>query len=259
MSIVPPAPPAPPAPSGSLGFSLVVPVHNEEGNLPRLWEEIAALFATRPERAEVLFVNDGSTDGSSAILDRLRAADARIRVLDHDRNHGLTAALDCGFRHARGAVIGMCDADLQNPPQELAKLLDALPGQDMVIGWRKHRDDPWLKRASSKIANGWRNWRTGEQVHDTGCGLKVFRREVIARIKLYNGLHRFLPTLARYEGFRVAEVVVAHRPRASGVSHYGVWNRLWRGMRDTKAVCWMRDRQLAWKATERPPAPRDGA
>lgn len=236
-------------------FSIVVPVHNEEGNLPRLWEEIAALLAVRPEHAEVLFVNDGSSDGSSAVLDTLRARDARIRVLDHDRNHGLTAALDCGFRHARGAVIGMCDADLQNPPGDLAQLLDALPGQDMVIGWRRDRDDPWLKRVSSKIANGWRNWRTGEQVHDTGCGLKVFRREVIERIKLWNGLHRFLPTLARHEGFRVAEVVVSHRPRASGTSHYGVWNRLWRGMRDVTAVRWMRDRHLSWKATERPPLP----
>ena len=238
-------------------LSLVVPVHNEEGNLPRLWEEIAALLAVRPERAEVLFVNDGSTDGSSRVLDDLRAKDARIRVLDHDRNHGLTAALDCGFHHAKGAVIAMCDADLQNPPGELAKLLDALPGHDMVIGWRKHRDDPWLKRISSRVANAWRNRRTGEQVHDTGCGLKVFRREVVERVKLWNGMHRFLATLARYEGFQVTEVVVAHRPRASGRSHYGVWNRLWKGLRDVKAVRWMRDNRLAWKATERPPpAPR---
>ena len=239
-------------------FSLVVPVHNEQGNLPRLWEEIAALLAARPERAEVLFVNDGSTDESSAVLDRLRAADARIRVLDHDRNHGLTAALDCGFHHARGAVIGMCDADLQNPPGELSKLLDALPGHDMVIGWRKHRDDPWLKRISSRIANGWRNRRTGEQVHDTGCGLKVFRREVLARIKLWNGMHRFLPTLARHEGFRVTEVVVAHRPRASGRSHYGVWNRVWKGLRDVRAVRWMKDNHLDWKAVERPPRAPEG-
>ena len=109
-----------------------------------------------------------------------------------------------------------------------------------------------------RSSNAWRNWRTGEQVHDTGCGLKVFRREVIERLKLWNGLHRFLPTLARHEGFRVTEVVVSHRPRASGTSHYGVWNRLWRGMRDVKAVRWMRDRQLSWKATERPPLPPKG-
>jgi dolichol-phosphate mannosyltransferase len=240
------------APEPAPDLSLVVPVHNEQGNLRPLWEELQAFLAGRSERAEVLFVNDGSTDGSSAVLDQLRAADPRIRVLDHARNRGSTAALDCGFRHARGAVIGMLDADMQNPPAELGTLLDALPGHDMVIGWRKHRDDPWLRRVSSRIANAWRNLRTGEQVHDTACGLKVFRREVAARWKLWNGLHRFLPTLARYDGFRVTEVVVAHRPRASGRSHYGVWNRLWKGLRDVRAVRWMRDNRLVGEATERP-------
>jgi glycosyltransferase involved in cell wall biosynthesis len=240
-----------------------VPVHNEAGNLRPLWAELEALLASRPERAEVLFVNDGSTDESGAVLDELRRADARIRVIDHDRNHGLTAALDSGFRHARGAVIGMLDADLQNPPAEIGRLLDALPGHDMVIGWRRDRDDPWLRRVSSRVANAWRNWRTGERVHDTACGLKVFRREVAARWKLWNGLHRFLPTLARYDGFRVTELVVAHRPRVSGRSHYGIWNRIWKGMRDVRAIRWMRDNRLHGTATERgtpaPPIPRQAA
>lgn len=240
-------------------LSLVVPVHNEEENLRPLWAEIHALLATLPVAAEVLFVNDGSTDGSSAVLDALRTADPRIRVLDHDRNHGLTAALDCGFRHARGAVVGMLDADGQNPPGEIATLLAALPGADMVIGWRRERNDPWIKRISSKIANAYRNRRTREQVHDTGCGLKVFRREILDRVKLYNGLHRFLPTLARMEGFRVAEVVVQHRPRQGGRSHYGVWNRLGKGLEDVKAVRWMWRNRLVWKATERPPSAPPGA
>ncbi len=230
----------------------MVPVHNEEGNLGPLWQEIEALLGGLDLAAEVIFVNDGSGDGSSDVLDRLRAADARIRVIDHDRNHGLTAALDCGFRHADGKVIGMLDADMQNPPAAIADLLAALPDADMVIGWRKDRDDPWIKRISSKIANGYRNWRTNEQVHDVGCGLKVFRREVIARIKLWNGMHRFLPTLARMEGFRVKEVPVPHRQRASGQSHYGVWNRLWKGLRDVKAVRWMWRNRLTYVATERP-------
>jgi dolichol-phosphate mannosyltransferase len=245
------------APESPLDLTIVVPVHNEEENLRPLWAELEAFLAKRPERAEVLFVNDGSTDGSGAVLDELRAADARIRVVDHDTNRGSTAALDCGFRHARGAVIGMLDADMQNPPAEMGTLLDALPGFDMVIGWRKHRDDPWIRRISSRIANAWRNWRTGEQVHDTACGLKVFRREVSAKWRLWNGLHRFLPTLARMEGFRVTEVVVAHRPRLHGRAHYGVWNRLWKGMRDVRAVRWMRANRLEGQATERPAlAPR---
>jgi len=239
----------PPAPH----LSLVVPVHNEQDNLRPLWEEIRAMLDGLAGTAEVLFVNDGSTDRSSTVLDELRADDARIRVLDHDRNHGLTAALDCGFRHARGTYVGMLDADLQNPPAAIADLLAALGDHDMAIGWRKERDDSFVKRASSKIANRYRNWRTRESVHDTGCGLKVFRRAILDRIKLYNGMHRFLPTLARMEGFTITEVVVPHRRRASGRSHYGIWNRVWKGLADVRTIRWMWRNRLTWKATERPP------
>ncbi|MHC5012271.1 MAG: glycosyltransferase family 2 protein [Planctomycetota bacterium] len=240
-------------------LSLVIPVHDEEANLVPLWEEVTALLDGLEPKAEVLFVNDGSTDASSRILDRLRAADPRVRVIDHDRNHGLTAALNTGFRHARGDVVGMLDADLQNPPAEIAKLLDALPGVDMVIGWRRDRNDPWVKRVSSRIANAYRNWRTREKVHDTACGLKVFRREILDRVKLFDGMHRFLPTLARMEGFRIAEVPVAHRPRHGGRSHYGVWNRIWKGLRDVRAVRWMWKNRLVPVPTERPPVGDESA
>lgn len=233
-------------------LSVVVPVHDEEANLPSLWAELRPVLDGLDLSAEVIFVDDGSRDGSAAILDELRASDPRIRVVDHDRNHGLTAALDTGFRHARGAWIGMLDADLQNPPAELTKLLAKRTEADMVIGWRRDRQDGWLKRASSKIANGYRNWRTHEQVHDVACGLKLFRQEVFARIKLYDGMHRFLPTLARMEGFTVTEVVVAHRPRAGGRSHYGVWNRVFKGLKDVKVVRWMWRNRLTAQATERP-------
>lgn len=247
------------APQERPDLSLVVPVHDEEGNLEPLWGEMADLLAGLDLSAEVLFVNDGSTDGSSDLLDRLRAADDRIRVIDHDRNHGVTAVLDCGFRHARGAVIGTLDADLQNPPAAIADLLAALTDEvDMVIGWRRDRNDPWLRRISSRIANGFRNWRTNEQVHDIACGLKVFRRRVLQRVKLWNGMHRFLPTLARMEGFRVVEVPVPHRPRISGRSHFGVWNRVWKGLRDVKAVRWMWRNRLTYVATERPPVRPSG-
>ena len=243
-----------------LELSVVLPVHDEEGNLPRLWDELKEALAAIGKRAEVIFVNDGSTDGSGAILDRFRAEDPRVRVIDHDRNHGLSAALDCGFRHARGAVIAMLDADLQNPPSELARLHALLPAADMAIGWRKDRRDPWLKRVSSRIGNAYRNRRTHESVHDTGCALKVFKREVIERIKLWKGMHRFLPTLARMEGFTVVEIPVAHRPRPSGRSHFGVWNRLWKGMADVRAIRWMWKNRFTYRATERtgPPAPTRG-
>ncbi len=229
----------------------MVPVHNEDANLRALWAEIETVLDSMGLASEVLFVNDGSTDRSSEILDELRASDPRIRVLDHDRNHGLTAALDCGFHYARGRLIGMLDADLQNPPAELANLHANLGDADMVIGWRRDRNDPWIRRVSSKIANAYRNRRTREQVHDVGCGLKLFRREILDRVKLYDGMHRFLPTLARMEGFTVTEVVVAHRPRGGGRAHYGVWNRVFKGMRDVKAVRWMWKNRLTWKATER--------
>ena len=244
-----------------LELSVVLPVHNEEGNLPQLWVELKEALAAIGKRAEVVFVNDGSTDGSGALLDRFRAEDPRVRVIDHDKNHGLTAALDCGFRHARGAVVAMLDADLQNPPMELARLHALLPDADMAIGWRKDRKDPWLKRVSSRVGNGYRNWRTRESVHDTGCALKVFKREVIERIKLWKGMHRFLPTLARMEGFKVVEIPVAHRPRPSGKSHFGVWNRLWKGMADVRAVRWMWKNRFTYIATERTgtPPPRRGA
>jgi dolichol-phosphate mannosyltransferase len=232
-------------------LSVVLPVHNEEGNLPRLFEELRAALDALGRTAEIVFVNDGATDGSGALLDEFRAADPRVRVLDHDRNHGLTAALDTGFRAARGDVIAMLDADLQNPPSELARLLERLPEADMVIGWRRDRRDSFVKRVSSRVGNAYRNWRTHESVHDTGCALKVFRREVLDRVKLWKGMHRFLPTLARMEGFRVVEVPVAHRPRPSGRSHFGVWNRLWKGLADVRTVRWMWSRRLVARAVER--------
>lgn len=246
-------------PGAAPALSIVLPVHDEEGNLPRLWEELREALAAIGGSVEVVFVNDGSTDGSGAILDRLRAEDPRVRVIDHDRNHGLTAALDTGFRHARGAVVAMLDADLQNPPSEIARLLESLPGADVVIGWRKDRRDPFLKRLSSRVGNAFRNWRTHESVHDTGCALKVFRREVLQRVKMWKGMHRFLPTLARMEGFRVVEVPVAHRPRPAGKSHFGVWNRVWKGISDVRTVRWMWSRRITAVATERGAPPPAGS
>lgn len=232
-------------------FSLVVPVHNEEANLRPLFAEIVELFAGLAMRAEAIFVNDGSTDGSSAVLAELMGSDARVRVVDHERNLGLTAALATGFRFAAGDVIGMADADMQNPPLELAALLAALPGHDMVVGWRRDRHDSWYRKMQSRIANSYRNRMTREVVHDVGCGLKVFRAEVVQRIKLFKGMHRFLPTLARMEGFRICEVPVRHRARASGQSHFGMWNRLFKGLRDVKAVRWMWANRLPAAGRER--------
>jgi dolichol-phosphate mannosyltransferase len=246
----------PPREAAGPELSVVVPVHDEEASLEPLWDELRVFLDGAGRRAEVIFVNDGSTDGSGEVLDRLRARDPRVRVLDHDRNHGLTAALDTGFRNARGEVVAMLDADGQNPPAELGPLLAALEGADLVVGWRRRRADGWGKRVSSWVANAWRNRRTGETVHDIACGLKVFRREVLGRVRLWKGMHRFLPTLARLEGFRVAEVEVEHRPRRHGRSHFGVANRLAKGLGDLRVVRWMQRNRIDARATERP-APRE--
>jgi glycosyltransferase involved in cell wall biosynthesis len=242
--------------SEAIDLSVVVPLHDEEDNVEPLWSEIQAVLDGLGLQAEVVYVNDGSTDGTSSRLDALRAADPRVRVIDHEGNHGLTAALDTGFRAARGRLVAMLDGDGQNPPDQLPRLLAKIEEADVVIGWCRDRDDPWIRRISSRIANAYRNWRTREKVHDTGCGLKVFRREVLARIKLYNGLHRFLPTLARMEGFRVTEVVVTHRPRRHGRSHFGVWNRLWKGLRDVRTIRWMWRYRIHAPSSERPSVER---
>jgi len=199
-----------------------------------------------------LIVNDGSTDGSADVLRGLLEGHAPLRVLSLRRRSGQTAALDAGLRAARGRFVATLDADLQNDPRDIARLLPrVVSGQwDMVNGWRRDRRDPWLRRVSTRIANGVRNWLTREQINDSACALKVFRRECVARLKLFNGLHRFLPTLVKMEGYRVTEVVVNHRPRTAGQAKYGVWNRVFRALRDAFAIRWMQSRMIRYEADE---------
>lgn len=229
-------------------ISVVVPVFNEIEVLPRLKDTLLATLRRQARPFELILVDDGSTDGSSAMLDDYRLAVDEIRIVRLDRNWGLTSALDAGFRAARADVIVSLDADLQNDPDDIPTLLAHIETHDMVCGWRKNRHDPWLKRASSRIANSVRNRFSGEAIHDTCCPLKVLRREVIDSITLYDGLHRFLPTLAREAGFRVIEVPVKHRPRQEGHSKYGVWNRMLKGISDLRAVRWMKKNRMRYQA-----------
>ncbi len=227
--------------------SVVLPVFNEEGNLPRLMEELLPVVRSLGQPFEIVFVDDGSSDGSPGVLRRLAAAHPEVVVFRLDRNHGLSSALDAGFRSARGEVIVTLDADLQNDPADIPRLYGMLGERDMVCGWRRERSDPFVKRASSRIANWWRNRRTGESVHDITCPLKVLRAAIVPHLPPYNGMHRFYPTLARMAGFRVVEVPVAHRPRAAGTSKYGVWNRLWKGLEDLRAIRWMQRNRLTYR------------
>ncbi len=227
--------------------SVVLPVFNEEGNLRGLVGELLPVVRKLGRTFEILFVDDGSRDRSGEVLLELAAAHPEVVVYRLDRNHGLSSALDAGFRSARGEVIVTLDADLQNDPGDIPRLFGMLGEFDMVCGWRRERRDPWVKRASSRIANGWRNRRTGESVHDITCPLKVFRASIVPHLPPYDGMHRFYPTLARMAGFRVVEVPVAHRERASGASKYGIWNRLWKGLSDLRTIRWMQRNRLDYR------------
>ena len=239
---------SPPAESPSV--SVVVPVYNEAGNLPILLDEIAAALAGRVY--EVVAVDDGSTDGSGDELVALRGRHPALRVVRFARNAGQSAAFAAGFRAARGALIVTMDADLQNDPADVPALLDALErsGLEAAVGWRRDRRDTGWKKVQSRIANGVRNRLNRETIRDTGCSLKVFRREAVADIPWFTGMHRFLPTLVKMRGGRVVEVPVSHRPRRFGTTKYGMWNRVFRSLADALAVRWMQRRALRYEVRE---------
>jgi glycosyltransferase involved in cell wall biosynthesis len=229
----------------ALGLSLIAPVFDEEGNLERLHEEIRRTFEGRDDW-ELILVDDASRDSSRAIIRRLAAADSHVRGVFFRKNCGQSAAITAGFRRARGAVVATLDADLQNDPRDLPDMLEKLAksGADAVVGYRVNRRDTFVRRISSKIANRIRNWLSGDSIRDTGCSLKVFKNRAINTIPMFDGMHRFLPTLLRMHGFEVLEHPVNHRPRTAGVSKYGIGNRALKALRDLLVVRWMRTRIL---------------
>jgi dolichol-phosphate mannosyltransferase len=231
-------------------ISVVVPVFNEEESLPLLAAELQGVLRFLGRPCEVIFVDDGSTDGSLAALCKLSLQDPTVRIVRLRRNTGQSAALAAGFRAARGGIVVTLDADLQNDPADIPKLLDGLQDFDAVCGVRTHRQDAWLRRMSSRIAGGVRNRLTGESVADAGCTLRAYRAEFLQRIPLFTGMHRFLPTLLRLEGARVIEMPVHHRPRRYGQSSYNIRNRIWRSLADLFAVRWMQRRWLDRRAPE---------
>ena len=233
-------------------LSVVTPAYNEAANLPVLVGELSQVLSHIQNRCEIVVVNDGSQDDSQDVLDALAEKYPELRVITLVKRSGQTAAVDAGIRLARGQYIAMLDADLQNVPTEIPRMLDVLIREqcDLVNGWRKERNDPWIRLVSTRIANGFRNWITHETIHDSACGLKVFRAECIDKIKLFTGMHRFLPTLFKMEGFRVIEIPVCHRPRTAGKTKYGIGNRLFKGLRDTFAIRWMQQRTFHYQIKE---------
>lgn len=222
----------------SIQLSVVVPAYNEEENVVPLAEEIVAALDNLPGGFELILVDDASTDATARLIGQI--GDARVRGIFHRINCGQSAAVAAGFQAARGHWVATLDGDGQNDPADLPAMLEQAIGAnvDCVTGVRKKRQDTWLRRFSSKVANGFRNWITGDQVSDSGCGIRVVRRTALREIPVFNGLHRFLPTLLRGQGFTVLETPVNHRERLRGTSKYGVHNRLWRGIRDCFGIRW---------------------
>jgi glycosyltransferase involved in cell wall biosynthesis len=197
----------------------------------------------------MIAVDDGSVDRSLEILRQSQTKYPNLRVLTFERNSGQTAALDAGWRAAKGTYVVSLDADLQNDPADIPRMMRLLEQShaDMIIGVRVNRQDTFARKIQSRIGNGVRNWITGDQITDTGCSLKLVKRSAIERVALYNGMHRFLPTLVRMQGHKVIETPVNHRPRKYGVSKYGAMNRAMRGLVDCFAVRWMSKRMLTYK------------
>lgn len=235
-----------------LPVSIVIPVYNEEQNLPRLFDEIAAALRPLARAWEVVFVDDGSTDASLEALKALAGANPEVRYLAFTQNRGQSAAFCAGFDLASHPVVVTLDADLQNDPADIPAMLALFDqGYGMAIGWRKKRQDTWSKRMGSKIGNAIRNRITRESVRDTGCSLKVMRRDLLLRIPRFKGMHRYLPTLMKLQGASVAEMPVNHRERHAGVSKYSNWQRALVGIRDLLGVRWLQDRHFGYEIREK--------
>jgi glycosyltransferase involved in cell wall biosynthesis len=217
-------------------ISIVIPVFDEEGTLEQLHHELSEVAVARGYELQIIFIDDGSRDRSWSIIERLATADPRVLGIRFRRNFGKAAALSAGFDAAQGEIIVTMDADLQDSPAEIPKLLAVLDGgADVVSGWKRERHDPWHKRYPSLVFNSLVGKLTGVHLHDHNCGLKAYRRDVIHEIRLYGELHRFVPVLAAARGFKIGETAVEHRPRLSGVSKYG-WTRIPKGMLDLLTV-----------------------
>ena len=236
--------------SATLELSIVLPVFQEAESLPILWQEIEATLETLGRAAEVIFVDDGSTDASSDIIRGLAKQDARVRLVRFETNAGLSAAFFAGFHAARGRLVATMDSDLQSDPRDIVTLAAYLDRADAAVGWRRIRHDSWLKRLSSRVANAIRDRVTGDRVRDSACSVRVMRRECVAAIPPFTGMHRFVPTLLRMAGHSVVEVPVHHRPRRFGRSKFGVRNRALRALADLLAIRWMLKRRLRYRIVE---------
>jgi glycosyltransferase involved in cell wall biosynthesis len=232
-------------------YSFVIPVYNEQDNIFPLHKEINAVIQQINQPCEIIWVDDGSTDKSAEVIRTfLDKEEKNCRLILFDRNYGQSAALNAGFQKANGRYVITLDSDLQNDPADILSMIPYLEQYDMVTGWRKKRHDNVWKKFSSKFANAVRNRLSREDIRDTGCSLKIMNAKHLQNIKMFNGMHRFLPTLMKMEGAQVVEVPVTHRPRFKGTSKYGTLDRAFSGLQDLMAVRWMQDRCIKYNVIE---------
>lgn len=222
---------------------VLVPVFNEADNVLPLAEELLATLSRQPRPFVILFIDDASTDATWGRIAEAHARDGRVTGLRHRRNAGQSAALWTGIENSSGELIATLDGDRQNDPADYLHMLPRLAEADFVCGHRAARQDTWVRKVSSRIARRARRAVLGVDFADTGCAMRVFRRKSLEGLFGFNGLHRFLPVLVHGGGFRTVEVPVNHRPRVAGVSKYGVWNRLGRGILDLFAIAWFQRRR----------------
>ena len=234
-------------------ISIVVPVKDEVENISILGGEIDAIMEKTNFLWECLWVDDGSTDGTLDEIRQLKSRNSHHQFISLTQNFGQSAAMAAGFQHAAGSILVTLDGDGQNDPADIPFLVNRLYAEkaDMVNGMRRKREDSVVRKMSSKIANGFRNRITKENVTDVGCSIRAIRKECVEQVPVFKGMHRFLPTLIRMAGYqKIIEVPVNHRPRKRGKTKYGIQNRLWVGLGDTFAVRWMQNRMVYPKIKE---------
>jgi glycosyltransferase involved in cell wall biosynthesis len=233
-------------------LSLVIPAYNEQENIPTLLERVGASLSQIGRPFEVLIIDDGSSDDTPKLLNEAMMRLPWLRVLRMQKNAGQSAAFEAGFEAARGDVIATIDADLQNDPEEIPRLLPMLDEHkvDMITGWRKERQDTSFRRWQSRQANRIRNWVTGETVNDSASSLKIYRAHAVKGLKLFRGAHRYFPTLVKMRGYTVHETPVKHSHRFAGTAKYGFGNRAFVGIYDLIGVRWLKKRWLRYQASE---------
>lgn len=232
-------------------LTIIVPVYNEEENLLRVESELSEYLDICTADAEVLFVNDGSVDGSQKVISEICKREKRFTYLTFKENRGLSAALKAGFDHARSDLVGYIDSDLQTAPSDFNLLLEEIGEYDLVTGVRSDRQDSFVKNMSSTIANGIRRAFTHDGMDDTGCPLKIIKTDYARRIPMFKGLHRFLPAMILLQNGKIKQVPVQHFPRIAGEAKYHLWNRLFGPLADCFAYLWMKRKYINYQVADR--------